>query len=460
MGGSFSTYISDEKLLQNLNDLGYVTMTSVQEACLPVVLSGRDVKAKAKTGSGKTAAFGLPLLMNLHVNEMNIQSLILCPTRELAEQVSSELRKLARYRHNVKIVTLCGGTRFVPQCISLEHGAHIVVGTPGRVLQHLSEKTIRFDKIKTVVLDEADRMLDMGFFEDIEKIFGFIPTHHQTLLFSATFPKEIEQMCKKVQKDASHVSIDEDSQASTSCIKQVCIRVEESLKEKALRDFLLESDAKSVIIFCKTKVGVSELQAYLYDEGFDALSLHGDLEQIDRDEHLLLFANGSAQILVATDLASRGLDIKDVEMVINYDLPQTIEIYTHRIGRTGRMGKEGIAISFVGQEEEDFLEELQKAEMAFTCKEASALSSSKKRPSPALFVTLCIDGGKKQKLRAGDILGTLTKDIGLNGESIGKITIMEKYTYVAIARAQVDSAFDGLCATTIKGRRFKIWKLG
>lgn len=460
MGGSFSNYISDEKLLQNLNDLGYVTMTPVQEACLPVVLSGRDVKAKAKTGSGKTAAFGLPLLMNLHVNEMSIQSLILCPTRELAEQVSSELRKLARYQHNVKIVTLCGGTRFVPQCISLEHGAHIVVGTPGRVLQHLGEKTIRFDKIKTVVLDEADRMLDMGFFEDIEKIFGFIPTHHQTLLFSATFPKEIEQMCERVQKDALHVSIDEDTQTDTPSITQLCILVEESHKEEALRGFLLESEAKSVIIFCKTKVGVSELQAYLYDEGFDALSLHGDLEQIDRDEHLLLFANGSAQILVATDLASRGLDIKDVEMVINYDLPQTIEIYTHRIGRTGRMGKEGVAVSFVMPFQKEFVGELERANFTFTCKDASELSPSKTKPSPSLFITLCIDGGKKQKLRAGDILGTLTKDIGLDGKHIGKITIMEKFTYVAIERTYVDKAFDGLCATTIKGRRFKIWKLG
>lgn len=457
---SFKHCIHDATMLKNLEDLGYESMTPVQEACIPAILNGRDVKARAKTGSGKTAAFGLPLLLGLHVKQMHIQSLVLCPTRELAEQVSTELRKLARYQHNVKIVTLCGGTRFVPQCINVEHGAHIVVGTPGRVLQHVSEKTIRFDKIKTVVLDEADRMLDMGFFEDIEKIFGFIPTHHQTLLFSATFPKEIEQMCEKVQKDALHVSIDETAQTDTPSITQLCILVEERHKEEALRNFLLQSDAKSVIIFCKTKIGVADLQAYLYDEGFDALSLHGDLEQIDRDEHLLLFANGSAQILVATDLASRGLDIKDVETVINYELPQTIEIYTHRIGRTGRMGKEGLAINFVTPREEGFLDELEEAHFTFTCKEASELSPSKKRPSPSLFITLCIDGGKKQKLRAGDILGTLTKDIGLAGEHIGKITIMEKFTYVAIKRSYVDKAFDGLCATTIKGRRFKIWKLG
>jgi len=457
---SFQKVITDTELLQNLNDLGYKSMTPIQEACLPLALAGKDIVAKAKTGSGKTAAFGLPLLLGLHVNTMNIQSLVLCPTRELAEQVSNELRRLARYQHNIKIVTLCGGTRFVPQCISLEHGAHIVVGTPGRILQHVSEKTITFDRVKTLVLDEADRMLDMGFFEDIEKILFHIPKTRQTLLFSATFPKEIEQMCEKVQKDALHVSIDEDTQTDTPSITQYVLSVEEQAKDEALKGFLLECDAKSVIIFCRTKVGVSDLQAYLYDEGFDALSLHGDLEQSDRDEHLLLFANGSAQILVATDLASRGLDIKDVEMVINYDLPQTIEIYTHRIGRTGRMGKEGVAVSFVMPFQHEFIDVLKKANIVFTCKEVGDISPKKREPEPALFVSLCIDAGKKQKMRAGDILGTLTKDIGLHASAIGKIDILEKFSYVAIMRNSIDKAYEGLCGTTIKGRRFRVWKLG
>jgi ATP-independent RNA helicase DbpA len=298
----FNTFIKDPKMLQNLKDLGYVTMTPIQKECLPLALAGRDLIAKAKTGSGKTAAFGLPLLLNLNVSSMRIQFIVLCPTRELAEQVSGELRRLARFAHNIKIVTLCGGTRFVPQCISLEHGAHIIVGTPGRILQHLQEKTINFEHVKTLVLDEADRMLDMGFYEDIEKIIAKMPHKRQTLLFSATFPKEIEQMCNEVQTDAIRVSIEEEAHTSPN-ITQICYSVEEYEKEEALKGVLLEHDAKSVIIFCKTKVGVAELQSYLVDEGFDALSLHGDLEQIDRDEHLLLFANGSAQILVATDLA-------------------------------------------------------------------------------------------------------------------------------------------------------------
>lgn len=455
----FNTFIKDPKMLQNLKDLGYVTMTPIQKECLPLALAGRDLIAKAKTGSGKTAAFGLPLLLNLNVSSMRIQSIVLCPTRELAEQVSGELRRLARFAHNIKIVTLCGGTHFVPQCISLEHGAHIIVGTPGRILQHLQEKTINFEHVKTLVLDEADRMLDMGFYEDIEKIIAKMPYKRQTLLFSATFPKEIEQMCNEVQTDAIRVSIEEEAHTSPN-ITQICYSVEEYEKEETLKGVLLEHDAKSVIIFAKTKVGVAELQSYLYEEGFDALSLHGDLEQIDRDEHLLLFANGSAQILVATDLASRGLDIKDVEMVINYELPQTMEIYTHRIGRTGRMGKEGLAVSFGTPKEEGFFEELKEANFNFVCKAISELNPSRTTPQKALYITLCIDGGKKQKVRAGDILGTLTKDLGLEGSVIGKIDILEKYAYVAIQRDYADKAFNGLCSTTIKNRRFKIWKLG
>ncbi len=457
---NFNHCITNTALLQNLNDLGYAFMSPIQEACLPLAFEGKDIVAKAKTGSGKTAAFGLPLLLSLDVNSMRIQSLILCPTRELAEQVSGELRRLARYQHNVKIVTLCGGTRFVPQCISLEHGAHIVVGTPGRILQHLHEKTIDFSGIKTLVLDEADRMLDMGFFEDIEKIITHIPSKRQTLLFSATFPKEIEQICQQIGKDACHVSIDEEELSTPSSISQYVFTVEACDKEEALKGFLLERDPKSVIIFCRTKVGVSDLQAYLYDAGFDALALHGDLEQIDRDEHLLLFANGSAQILVATDLASRGLDINDVEMVVNYDVPQTVEIYTHRIGRTGRMGKAGTAVSFVMPSQEAFIHELEHAGFKLTCKEISDIHPQAVQPHPALYVSVCIDAGKKQKMRAGDILGTLTKDIGLHASAIGKIDILEKFSYVAIVRNSVDKAHEGLCRTTIKGRRFRVWKLG
>ena len=453
----FSHIIFNKKMLQNLEQLGYDTMTPIQEASIPLILEGKDVKAKANTGTGKTAAFGLPLLLNLNPHSMRIQSLILCPTRELAEQVTQALRQFARYMPNIKIVTLCGGMRMRPQIVSLEHGAHIVVGTPGRILAHLDEKTIDFTHIKTLVLDEADRMLDMGFFEDIQKIINTLPMPHQTLLFSATFPREIEDLCEHIQHNAISLSVDDNTE-KVCLIEESFYALNEEEKEKILKALLMQAEAQSIIIFCKTKVGVVALQEALYNAGFDALSLHGDLVQIDRDEHLLLFANGSAQILVATDLASRGLDIKDVEMVINYDLPLTKEIYTHRIGRSGRMGKKGQAISFITPQEESFLKEFENVSLNKIPFSYENISLS--NPPRAHFVTLCIDGGKKQKLRAGDILGVLTKDLGLDAKSIGKITILDQYAYVAIVRQYAQKAFDGLCKTTIKNRRFRIWKLG
>ena len=455
---NFNQHITDQAMLQNLNDLGYAQMTPIQAACLPLVIAGKDVTAKAKTGSGKTAAFGIPLLLRLHVRKMSIQSLVLCPTRELAEQVASELRKFARSSHNVKILLLCGGVPCRQQRFSLEHGAHIIVGTPGRILQHLEEGALFLNDVETLVLDEADRMLDMGFFEDIEKIISKVPTKRQTLLFSATFPKEIERICKQVQNDAVMVSVEEIEVENK--IEQIFYEVEGSDKYKALLATLLTHRPKSVIIFCKTKIGVSELQEDLYQDGFDVLSLHGDLEQVDRDESLLQFANGSVTILVATDLASRGLDIKDVECVINFDIPHTTEVYTHRIGRTARMGKEGIAISFYEPFQKPFIEELREAKINFTCKKYETLPLKNTNPYLADMVTLCIDGGKKQKVRAGDILGVLTKDVGLDASAIGKINITDKYAYVAITRAFSDKAFEELGYKKIKGKAFRVWKLG
>ncbi|MDD3344711.1 MAG: ATP-dependent RNA helicase DbpA [Sulfurospirillaceae bacterium] len=457
MKNDFSRFISDEAMLKNLKDLGYASMTPIQEACLPLVLAGKDVTAQAKTGSGKTAAFGLSLLLRLHVRRMSIQSIVLCPTRELAEQVAGELRKFARFKHNIKILLLCGGVPCRQQRFSLEHGAHIIVGTPGRILQHLEEGALFLNSVETLVLDEADRMLDMGFFEDIEKIIAKTPSQRQTLLFSATFPNEIVSICEKVQRDAVNISVT--AEEVENKIEQIFYEVNQDDKYTALKAVLLTHQPKSAIIFCKTKIGVSELHDELYQEGFDVLSLHGDLEQIDRDESLIQFANGSVSILVATDLASRGLDIKDVQCVINYDLPNTPEIYTHRIGRTARMGKEGLAISFYEPFQKEFLEELQAANISFSCKPYESLSPKETSAYRSEWVTLCIDGGKKQKVRAGDILGTLTKDVGLHASSIGKIDITDKYAYVAIERKYVDMAFEALGYKTIKGRMFRIWKL-
>lgn len=455
MAPLFKTLITHEGMLLNLERLGYKEMTPIQAEALPLILAHHDVMAQAKTGSGKTATYGLALLLNLRLNSSKLSSLILCPTRELAEQVAKELRRLAQFTPNIKIVTLCGGTRFAPQVASLAHGAHIAVGTPGRVWQHLCEKTLCLESLETLVLDEADRMLEMGFSEDVLRIIAQTPKRRQTLLFSATFPKEIEALCLSVMQTPKRILVDE---KVSSAIQQSYIQVTESQKEAALKTILCEARANAAIVFCKTKAGAKELGAYLWDEGFDALALHGDLEQIDRDERLIEFTHQSINVLVATDVASRGLHIQDVELVVNYDAPLSLEIYTHRIGRTGRMGEKGKAISLITAEDEAFLKELEATQKNLTCNVLKVISTCK--PNPALYATLCIDAGKKQKMRAGDILGTLTKDVGIEGSAIGKITITEKYSYVAILREKADKAYEGLSHTTIKNRRLKIWKLG
>jgi ATP-independent RNA helicase DbpA len=452
---TFTTLIRDEAMLHNLQRLGYLAPTPIQDATLPLILDKKDVIAQAKTGSGKTAAFGLALLLNLHVKSAKLSSLVLCPTRELAEQVAKELRRLAQFAPNIKIVTLCGGTRFAPQVASLAHGAHIAVGTPGRVWQHLCEKTLNLHSLQTLVLDEADRMLEMGFSEDVMRIIAHTPKHRQSLLFSATFPKEVEALALELTQDAKRICVDE---AQNTNIEQAYMYVLEAQKKEALKALLCEGTLNSAMVFCKTKLSAQEIGAYLWDEGFDATSLHGDLEQIDRDERLIEFTHQSLNVLVATDVASRGLHINDVELVVNYDVPLSLEIYTHRIGRTGRMGEKGKAVTFITPEEEGFLNALKASQTNLTCKEFAA--SKNARPKRALYATLCIDAGKKHKMRAGDILGALTKDVGLEGSSIGKITITDKYSYVAVLRAYADKAYEGLCATTIKNRRLKIWKLG
>lgn len=455
MSKAFKTYIHNETMLANLERLGYKEMTPIQEATLPLILDKKDVIAQAKTGSGKTAAFGLALLIGLHVKSAKLSSLVLCPTRELAEQVAKELRRLAQFAPNIKIVTLCGGTRFAPQVASLAHGAHIAVGTPGRVWQHLCEKTLNLHSLQTLVLDEADRMLEMGFSEDVMRIIAHTPKFRQNLLFSATFPKEVERLALELTQDAKRICTDETQNTN---IEQAYMYVLEAQKNEALKALLCEQHANAVLIFCKTKLGAKALGEYLWDEGFDATSLHGDLEQIDRDERLIEFTHRSVNTLVATDVASRGLHIDDVELVVNYDVPLSLEIYTHRIGRTGRMGEKGKAVTFITPEDESFLNVLKASQNNLTCKEVSVPKNTHlKRAS---YVTLCIDAGKKQKMRAGDILGTLTKDVGLEGSSIGKITITEKYSYVAVLRKDADRAYERLCATTIKNRRLKIWKLG
>lgn len=442
-----------EKLIKNLNDLGYTTPTPIQEKTLPLLLKKQDVIAQAKTGSGKTVAFGIPLLLDLQPKRSSPTALVLAPTRELADQVAMELRKLARYKPNIKILTLCGGSSMYHQIKSLEYGSDVIVGTPGRILDHLSKNSLELGFVKTVVLDEADRMLDMGFLKDIEKILDKTPKDKHTMLFSATYDDEIKEISKELLNNPKEVQI-KDSHDSKS-IKEYFYEVEFDEKYEALANILITYKPASSIVFCNTKDEVKDVTSMLIDDGFDALDIHGDLDQVQRNETLLQFANQSCNILVATDVASRGLDIKDIEAVINYDIPKESENYTHRIGRTARAGKSGIAISLFTKHEKRKLSALTKEPIFKELKD----NFSNQTPNKALMKTLCIHGGKKNKLRAGDILGALTKDIGVPNQSIGKFNIFDFFAYVAVEKSSFTKALKGLQNGKIKGKKFKVWEL-
>lgn len=449
----FSSLSLKPALLETLEQLGFSEMTDIQAQSLPAILQGKDVLAKAKTGSGKTAAFGLGLLSKLKVERFRVQSLVLCPTRELADQVANELRRLARGIHNIKILTLCGGMPFGPQLGSLEHGAHIVVGTPGRICEHLRKRSLNLEEVSTFILDEADRMLDMGFTEAIDDVLEHMPEQRQTLLFSATYPDSIASISAKVLYKPVEVTVE--AMHDNNQIEQRCFEVDKSGREAALVQLLEQYKPKSCVIFCNTKRESQQLADSLWTQGFFALAIHGDLEQRQRDQVLVRFSNGSSSILVATDVAARGIDIKDLECVVNYEFTRDPEVHVHRIGRTGRAGQKGLALNLCTSSEmnranaiEDYLGK------TLEWHKLPAQSSAKTGYKPDM-VCLSIDGGKKSKVRAGDILGALTKDAGLAGSDIGKINIFDFHTYVAVKRASANAALKHLENGKIKGRKFK-----
>ena len=451
---NFSKLPLTQAMLTNLDTLGYKKMTPIQDAALPAVLEGKDVMAEAKTGSGKTAAFGIGVLHNLDVKKFRVQSLILCPTRELADQVAKELRRLARFAHNIKILMLTGGESFGKQLGSLSHQAHIVVGTPGRVLKHLNKESLDLSNLNTFVLDEADRMLDMGFIEEIESVLAFVPKERQTLLFSATYDGEVKKVAKEFLREPVIVKTTADELPNE--IEEIFYACSDKLN--TFVKILAQKKPKNVIIFTNTKLEAKELAEKLIEKKIDALAIHGDLEQYERNDVLVQFANGSTPILVATDVAARGLDIKELSMVVNYDLPHTEETYTHRIGRTGRAGAKGIAITLYSTYEMEKVEPYKSSEKRLFL-EADTLPEAKGFEMKPEFVTLVIEGGKKDKLRAGDILGALTGEAGLQGKSIGKIDIYDKQAYVAIAGDVIDKAYKYLKDGKIKNRKFSVWKL-
>jgi ATP-independent RNA helicase DbpA len=452
---AFSSLPLSPAMLENIQSLEYEVMTPIQTQSLPVILQGKDLLAQAKTGSGKTAAFGIGVLHNLQTDRYETQVLILCPTRELADQVSKELRRLARALPNTKITTLCGGTALGPQFASLEHPPHIVVGTPGRLLKHLNKGTLQLDHVSALVLDEADRMLDMGFYDDIIQIISATPKQRQTLLFSATYPDEIKAISDAIQRNPIDVRVE--SLHDNKHIEQIFYEIESGERTEKLIALLHHFRPDHTVVFCNRKQQCQELADALWEKGFHALALHGDLEQRDRDQMLVQFANKSSSILVATDVAARGIDIKDLEVVINFEVSPDPEVYIHRIGRTGRAGNKGLALSlFMPSEVKKVsaIEEYQKRPVRIDKTSSLVLRENFRLVPP--MVTLEINGGRKDKVRAGDILGALTANQHIPTEQIGKIDIFEHHAFVAVESPIAKQALKVLSEGKIKGRRFKV----
>ena len=453
----FSSLPLKPALLENIESIGYTHLTPIQAETLPHILEGKDIIAQAKTGSGKTAAFGIGLLSRLDFSSFRVQALVICPTRELADQVCKEIRTLARFTQNIKVLSLCGGVPFGPQVGSLEHGVHVVVGTPGRLQEHLRKRSLRLSNLKTLVLDEADRMLDMGFEEVITDVISYAPTHRQTLLFSATYTDPIREISQKFQYKPLSVTID--SSHHESVIEQRFYQIEKTERINALGYLLAYHRPESTVVFCNTKRECQDIANSLSNCGFSVQALHGDLDQKHRDQVLVRFANNSCSVLVATDVAARGLDIKELQAVINYDLPWDPEIYVHRIGRTGRAGKRGLALSLCTEAELNrvkAIEEYQNTSAKWDETAPFQLKYEQRFEPP--MVTLWIDGGRKDKVRPGDILGALTGVGGIAGTEVGKIDIFDAHAYVAIKQVSADKALSCLKNGKIKGRSFMVRK--
>ena len=454
----FSSLALTPELLDTIQSLDYHSMTPIQAQSLPVILKGKDILAQAKTGSGKTAAFAIGILQQLDIRNYQTQALVLCPTRELADQVSKEIRQLARAMPNTNILTLCGGKPMGPQLASLERNPHIVVGTPGRILKHLEKGTLQLDALKILVLDEADRMLDMGFQDEITSIIQRAPKQRQTLLFSATYPDEIKAISQSIQNKPVDIRIE--SLHDDVKIKQVFYEIEKNQRDSTLIALLQHYQPESCVVFCNRKQQCQEVADELNRHGFHALALHGDLDQRDRDEVLVRFVNKSTSILTATDVAARGLDIKDLPAVIIYEVSPDPEIHIHRIGRTGRAGNEGLALSLFTPSEAAkiiAIEEYQKSPARI--EDASSLTASEVFSLEPAMDTLCIAGGRKDKVRAGDILGALTANNSINGKQIGKIDIFDKVSYVAVEHDVARQALKMLSEGKIKGRKFRVRRL-
>ncbi|MGE0269435.1 MAG: ATP-dependent RNA helicase DbpA [Candidatus Omnitrophota bacterium] len=446
----------NQAILDNLKSLGYLEMTPIQEKGLPFILGDKDFIGQANTGSGKTAAFALGILTKLDLTKLIPQAVVIVPSRELAEQVANEIRRLARFTSNIKVLTLAGGTEERHKLKSLEQGAHIIVGTAGRLTHLLEKGLLKVNDLKVLVLDEADRLLETGSLAEISHIASFTPNNRQTMLFSATFPNGIKELSVDLLDDPVQVTIDSQHQMSTT--KQMFFKVDED-KNDALLRLLGAYNPESCMIFCNSREVCQKVAGFLRTKKVETLQIHSDLEQPDRTLNLIKFENKSCRILIATDLASRGFDVKDVGIVINYDLPKDHELYIHRIGRTGRAGQKGLAISLYSSKEFNTLIGIGNY-LKTDCPtmDLEDLGKFKNFTSRSSMATIYISGGRKDNVRPGDILGALTKEAGLKGEDVGKIHILEVNSYAAIAPDKIEHAIKHLSAGKIKGKKYKVGK--
>ncbi|HEY1075241.1 MAG TPA: ATP-dependent RNA helicase DbpA [Fontimonas sp.] len=451
---AFSALPLRPELLQALDQLKYEQMTPIQALSLPLLLAGKDVIGQARTGSGKTAAYGLGLLSQLDPALARVQALVLCPTRELADQIAKEIRRLARFMPNIKLTVLSGGIDKRPQLASLAHEPHIVVGMAGRVLELIEADALKLDQLKVLVLDEADRMLDSDFEAASREIVARSPSGRQTLFFSATFPDNVRDLSRRLQRRPVEATID--TTAPSAQLEEVFYEVDPDTRTDALAHLLSTRRPQSALIFCHTRHDAQDLSDALAERGYSVLALHGHIDQRERDEVLVRFANGSIRVLVATDVAARGLDIKDLEAVISFELAKEADAHIHRIGRTGRAGSKGLALHLVGPRELERIEALDEKRGGKIRLQKLPTQLEPDNPRPPTVTTLCIDAGRVDKLRPGDILGALTVEGGLVKEAVGKINTYDTRSYVAIDLKHANKALKLLQQGKIKGKKFRV----
>ncbi len=457
--GPFTNLALRPELLEALLEVGYIQMTPIQAETLPTMLANGDVTGQAKTGSGKTAAFGLALLNRLDTERGAPQALVLCPTRELAEQVATELRRLAQRMANTRVLTLCGGRPAKTQRASLERASQVVVGTPGRVDDHLRNGALNLDALQVLVLDEADRMLDMGFLDEVQSVVDQCPAERQTLLFSATFPPEIDRLRRAIQQDSKFVAVE--SLVEPSKLRQLVFECGPGQRQQLVVDLLAAYRPEAALVFCETRDDTEQLCSYLADRGAVALALHGQLDQRDRDDALLQLAHRSATVLVATDIAARGLDIPSLPVVIVSELSRDPENHVHRIGRTARAGEAGLALSIMqipGERSRlDRIESFMDLRIERGPKPQAVGRARFPKPPNR---TLMLLAGRSEKLRKGDVLGALVKDGNLPPEAIGRIDLMQHACAVAVARAHAHEALAYVKRGRIKKKRVRALLLG